>query len=477
MAEPEVNPEVSRASERLEAEEQQSVVSRMGNLPLVSSACSMVSNAYTTTKDSVPLLRGVMDAAESGAQILGAVATTGSKPLLDRLEPQIAVVNQYAMMGLDKAEQNLPILQQPADKGFGGGQDTHPTLMIRDDTPRLAIKKGSVNAHMKLVGFSTSNKLVSDTVGMVYQSVSGAKDAVTGAVLGAVMGGVELTRAAVSGGLNTMLGSRVGQMVTSGVGLALSRSENWVDQNLPLTEKELAAVAEPAPAEEAVSAVSSRPSYFVRLGNLSSKVRDRALEQSLVRARHARDVTHTTLAQIGSTLDLLESARTTLTTANTQLSGASEQLLHRWAEWQQGQPMGRDSQGEEESHKDQGEQLEWRTLSMVRGLSAQLQSACLGVVSSAQGLPGAVQDQLASARRAAEELQSSFGNTSNLTPVLLEQSRRNLTQVRQSLDNVMEYLLNNTPLNWLVGPFAPQLTEKGEERPPEDQGATENQGQ
>ncbi|KAG9341995.1 hypothetical protein JZ751_018313 [Albula glossodonta] len=43
-------------------------------------------------------------------------------------------------------------------QGFGGGQDTHPTLMIRDDTPRLAIKKSSVNAHMKLVGFSTSNK-------------------------------------------------------------------------------------------------------------------------------------------------------------------------------------------------------------------------------------------------------------------------------------------------------------------------------
>lgn len=33
-------------------------------------------------------------------------------------------------------------------------------------------------------------------------------------------------------------------------------------------------------------------------------------------------------------------------------------------------------------------------------------------------------------------------------------------QVQQSLDGVMEYLLNNTPLNWLVGPFAPQIAEK-----------------
>lgn len=36
------------------------------------------------------------------------------------------------------------------------------------------------------------------------------------------------------------------------------------------------------------------------------------------------------------------------------------------------------------------------------------------------------------------------------------------SQVQQSLDGVMEYLLNNTPLNWLVGPFAPQIAERAE---------------
>ncbi|KAG7488205.1 hypothetical protein MATL_G00030240 [Megalops atlanticus] len=435
MADSGKSPEVTGASEKPDCGEQQSVVSRVGNLPLVSSTCGVVSSAYSSTKDSVPLLRGVMDAAESGVRTLGAAATAGSKPLLDRLEPQIAVVNEYAMMGLDKVEQNLPILQQPADK------------------------------------------LVSDTVSMVCQSVSGAKEAVTGAVMGAVMGGVELTRSAVSGGLNTVLGSRVGQMVSSGMGMVLSHSEDWVDQNLPLTERELAALAETPTGEETGSVVSSSPSYFVRLGNLSAKVRDRALEQSLLKAHHARDVTHSAIAQITSTLDLLESARATLATANNQLSGASEQLLQRWTEWQKGQPKDKDEQAEKDIERDQGEQLEWRTLSMVRGLSGQLQSACSGVVSSAQGLPGAVQEQLATARRAAEELHSSLGSTSTLSPLLLEQSRHHLTQVRQSLDGVMEYLLNNTPLNWLVGPFAPQIIEKGEERSQGDQGNLPNQGQ
>lgn len=47
-------------------------------------------------------------------------------------------------------------------------------------------------------------------------------------------------------------------------------------------------------------------------------------------------------------------------------------------------------------------------------------------------------------------------------------------QVQQSLDGVMEYLLNNTPLNWLVGPFAPQLTEKTERDVPMEQDGPNN---
>lgn len=78
-------------------------------------------------------------------------------------------------------------------------------------------------------------QLVSNTVGMVYQSVTGAKDAVVGAVLG----GVEKTRMAVAGGINTVMGTRVGQMVSNGVDKALTQSEDWVDQNLPISEKEL----------------------------------------------------------------------------------------------------------------------------------------------------------------------------------------------------------------------------------------------
>ncbi|XP_061539421.1 mannose-6-phosphate receptor binding protein 1 isoform X2 [Phycodurus eques] len=395
--------------------DQQNVVSRVSNLPLVSSACGAVCNAYTSTKDSVPMLKGVMDAAESGVRTLGAAAATGSKPLLNIIEPQLATVNEYAMKGLDKMEEKLPILQQPAEK------------------------------------------VVSNTVGIVRQSVTGAKDAVVGAkdaVVGAVMGGVEKTRAAVSGGISTVMGTSVGQMVSSGVGLALTRSEDWVEQNLPLTERELAAVAEPATYQVS----STSPSYFVRLGNLSAKVQERALQQSLLRAQQARDTARAAVAQMTSTLDLLESARTSMASGGHQIGGAIEQLQQRWTEWSQKQPGG--GQATSDGSQDEAERLEWRVLSMARGLSEQLRSASANVVSSAQGLPGAVQEQLTGARRSADELQASLVDAGAITPLLLERSRHHLTQVQKSLDGVTEYLLNNTPLNWLVGPFAPMITER-----------------
>ncbi|XP_077440889.1 mannose-6-phosphate receptor binding protein 1 [Vanacampus margaritifer] len=397
--------------------EPQNVVSRVSNLPLVSSACGAVCNAYASTKDSVPILKGVMDVAESGVRTLGTAAATGSKPLLNIIEPQLATVNEYAMKGLDKMEEKLPILQRPAEK------------------------------------------VVSDTLGMVCQSVTGAKDAVVGAkdtVVGVVMGGVEKTRAAVSGGISTVMGTSMGQMVSNSMGLALTRSEDWVEQNLPLTERELAAVAEPATEQGSVSSAS--PSYFVRLGNLSAKVQERALQQSLLRARRARDATHATVAQMTSTMDLLETARTSMASGSNQIGGAIEQLQQRWTEWSQRQPGG--GQAEADGSQNEAERLEWRALAMVRGLSEQVRSASSNVVSSAQGLPGAVQEQLTRARRSADELQASLLDTSTLTPVLLERSRHHLTQVQQSLDGVTEYLLNNTPLNWLVGPFAPMITER-----------------
>ncbi|MEE6521529.1 hypothetical protein FKM82_019769 [Ascaphus truei] len=97
-------------------EQQQNVVARLVNLPLVSSTYNMVSSAYVNTKDNHPYLMSVCDVAEKSVKTITSVAITSTIPIIQKLEPQIAIANNYACMGLDKIEEKLPILYQPTDK-------------------------------------------------------------------------------------------------------------------------------------------------------------------------------------------------------------------------------------------------------------------------------------------------------------------------------------------------------------------------
>lgn len=80
----------------------------------------------------------------------------------------------------------------------------------------------------------------------VTTTVTGAKDSMASTITGvmdrtkgAVTGSVEKTKSVVNGSINTVLGSRMMQLVSSGVENALTKSELLVDQYLPLTQEEL----------------------------------------------------------------------------------------------------------------------------------------------------------------------------------------------------------------------------------------------
>lgn len=103
-----------------------------------------------------------------------------------------------------------------------------------------------------------TKELVSSTVSgareMVSSSVSNAKETVTTRVtgamdvtLGAVQNSMDKTKSAMTSGVQSVMGSRVGQMVISGVDRVLVKSEAWADNRLPLTEAELGEYPHPGP--------------------------------------------------------------------------------------------------------------------------------------------------------------------------------------------------------------------------------------
>ncbi|XP_057641190.1 perilipin-2 isoform X2 [Chionomys nivalis] len=403
---------------------QPSVVTRVANLPLVSSTYDLVSSAYISTKDQHPYLRSVCEMAEKGVKTVTSVAVTSALPIIQKLEPQIAVANTYACKGLDRIEERLPILNQP-------------TAEI------VANAKGAVTG---------AKDAVTTTVAGAKDSVASTITGVVDKTKGAVTGSVERTKSVVNGGINTVLGSRVVQLVSSGVENALAKSELLVDQYLPLTQEELETEAKKVEGFDVVQ----KPSYYVRLGSLSTKLRSRAYQQALSRVKDAKQKSQETISQLHSTVRLIEFARK-------NMQGAQDKLSVSWVEWKRS--MGYDDT--DESHCV--EHIESRTLAIARNLTQQLQTTCQTLLTNVQGLPQNVQDQANHLGVMAGDIYSVFRNAASFKEVsdgFLTSSKGQLQKMKESLDDVMDYLVNNTPLNWLMLDFtAIDLTSETDEVP------------
>ncbi|KAK2501489.1 hypothetical protein MC885_018708 [Smutsia gigantea] len=137
-----------------------------------------------------------------------------------------------------------------------------------------------------------------------------------------------------------------------------------------------------------------------------------------------------------------------------------EKLHQMWLGWNQRQRQGT----EEDPAKP--ELVEFRALTMFRDIARQLQATCASLGSSVQGLPTHVKDQVQQARRQVEDLQSTFSGIhsfQDLSSSILTQSREQVAKAREALDHMVEYVAQNMPIMWLVGPFAPGITEKAPE--------------
>ncbi|KAI4541539.1 perilipin-3 isoform X1 [Ovis canadensis] len=427
------------ASTQVTAEEpvqQPSVVDRVAGMPLISSTCNMVSAAYTSTKESHPHVKTVCDAAEKGVKTLTAAAVSGAQPILSKLEPQLTSASEYAHRGLDKLEENLPILQQPPEK-------------VLEDTKELVSSK-----------VSGARQAVSSTVSSAKDTVASRVTEAVDVTRGAVQSGVDLTKSMVASGVHSVVGSRVGQMVLSGVDTVLGKSEEWVDNHLPMTDAELARLATSLEGFDIASVAQQRQeqSYFVRLGSLSERLRQRAYEHSLGKLQNTRQRAQEALHQLSQTLILMETIKQGV---DQKLVEGQEKLHQMWLGWNQKRLQG----PEEDAAKP--EQVESQTLAMFRDITQQLQTTCASLGSSLQGLPAHIKDQALQARQQVEDLQATFSGIhsfQDLSSSVLTRSREQVARAREALDHLVEYVAQNTPITWLVGPFAPGVVEKAPEK-------------
>lgn len=104
--------------------------------------------------------------------------------------------------------------------------------------------------------------------------------------------------------------------------------------------------------------------------------------------------------------------------------------------------------------------VESGVLALLQGLAQQLHSTCQPLVCSLQGLPASIQDTAAQVRHNVEELRASLTSATSLqelTGSAVARARVHATKARELMDELVEHVAHNTPLSWLVGPFAPSV--------------------
>ncbi|NXU23874.1 PLIN3 protein, partial [Thalassarche chlororhynchos] len=399
-----------------------SAVDRVTSLPLLNSAFNLVSSAYNYTKETHPYLNGVCNVAETVAAVAVGSVVGGAQPILNQLEPQIALVNEYACKGLDQLEENLPFLQQPADK-------------VISDTKQLVSTK------------------VTSAMDAACEAKEAMADKMTEAVdltKNVVGDSVKLTKSMVTSTVNSAVeAAQVSQAVAGGVESVLGISEDLVDHYLPMTEEELGKLATTVKGfgMASVEEQKQQQSYFVRLGSLSNKVRHRAYQHSLNKLQRVKQSTQDTLSRLQLAIKLIESVKQEV---GQKLLDGQEKLHQLWVDWSLTQPKGNQVRTASQA------EVESRTLAMLRIITQQLQPVYENLKASIQGLPSNIQEAVYQATRNIHKLHSSFSNAmsfQDLSSTTLTQSQDCVAEARRSLDVLFEYVTQNTPLNWLVGPF------------------------
>ncbi|XP_029889163.1 perilipin-3-like isoform X2 [Aquila chrysaetos chrysaetos] len=446
-----------------------------------------VTEAVDLTKHMVEDSIGLTKSAVASTIVNAAEAAQGAKDLVTNKVTEAVDLSKHIVedsVGLTKSAVASTIVN--AVEAAQGAKD----LVTNKVTEAVDLSKHIVEDSVGL-----TKSAVASTITAAVGAAQGAKDLVTNTVTeamdltkGAVQDGVEKTKSVVTSTVNTALDAAYGtitskintaleqsreaiqegvektnsvvtnsiskakavsQAVAGGVESVLGISEDLVDQYLPMTEEELGKLATTVEGfgMASVEEQKQQQSYFVRLGSLSNKVRHRAYQHSLNKVQRIKQSTQDTLSRLQLAIKLIESVKKEV---GQKLLDGQEKLHQLWVDWSLTQPKGNQVKTASQA------EVESRTLAMLRIITQQLQPVYENLKASIQGLPSNIQEAVYQATRNIHKLHSSFSSAmsfQDLSPTTLTQSQDCVAEARRSLDDLFEYVTQNTPLNWLVGPF------------------------
>ncbi|XP_019635740.1 PREDICTED: perilipin-2-like isoform X1 [Branchiostoma belcheri] len=254
--------------EIMAAETEDNIITRVGSLPLVSASVTQVTSIYSAGKERYPLVKYVGEMAEKTVMY----AADTAKPVVDKLEPQIAVANSYAVAGLNKLEETVPIITK------------EPGVIVGDTKQAIC---STVSA--------TGERIMNNPVGRVVKSVS-----------------------------DTALAT------------AESYVEYYLPPEKKALEEDEGKEKEGEGEEKAVVPAAEGTPTLTRVTSLTGKVRRRVYTRAMAKLKDVQVRSQEALSNLHFTVDLIQYAKENIDTAGDQvkerLTAAQEKLQATWGD-------------------------------------------------------------------------------------------------------------------------------------------------
>ncbi|XP_059847558.1 perilipin-3-like isoform X2 [Hypanus sabinus] len=228
------------------------------------------------------------------------------------------------------------------------------------------------------------------------------------------------------------------------------------DLCFPMTKIKPAKV--PAPIE---GSVMGKESFYAYSEYLTSKPHSDGPQYSVAKMQQDTKDGQEVLSFLNKLLDLINVGKRG--TESTHLE-VHEHLNRILLDWREHQPK----KQEEELLLEKPE-AESQSLAMTLKLSNQLQTICQNLASSVRGLPLHIEEQVQHFCKWTAEISSTLSSATSfqdLSAQFLAQMREKLMKIGDGMERVMDYVLNDADVDWLMGPISPHLNEGREPRNP-----------
>ncbi|XP_072925618.1 perilipin-3-like isoform X2 [Hemitrygon akajei] len=228
------------------------------------------------------------------------------------------------------------------------------------------------------------------------------------------------------------------------------------DLFFPMTKIKPAKV--PAPIEGSVMGKESLCAYS---GYLTSKPHSDGPRYSVAKMQQDTRDGQEVLSFLNKLLDLINVGKRGTESTHLEVHEHLNQILLDWREHQ--------PKKQEEELLLEKPEAESRSLAMTHKLSNQLQTICQNLASSVRGLPQHIEEQVQHFCKWTAEISSTLSSATSfqdLSAQFLAQTRVKLMKIGDGMERVMDHVLNDADVDWLMGPISPHLNEGQEPRNP-----------